>query len=397
MKTMNPDKLDFATLCVHGSGAPVSPTGAISVPIFQTSTFAFRDLDTAAQEFAGEKPGYIYSRLQNPTTEAFEREVAFLEHAEASAAFASGMAAVAMTLLALARPGDKILSTHTVYGGTHALFEEQLKKFDIEVIYADSPDAAEFAAKMDSRVKAVFIETPANPTLAVLDIAAIAGIAHDWNVPLIVDNTFATPYYQSPLQLGADIVLHSTTKYIGGHGDAIGGVVAGSKTFIDELRSSGLKELGAIMSPFTAWLMLRGLKTLPVRMDRSSENAMQVAKFLDGHEKVSRVHYPGLQSHPGHDIARRQMRGFSGVLAFELHGGFPAAERMLNAVNLISLAVSLGDCDTLIEHPASMTHSSYSPEERKELGISDGLVRLSVGLEGIDDLLADLQQALDKA
>ncbi|HHL73050.1 MAG TPA: aminotransferase class I/II-fold pyridoxal phosphate-dependent enzyme [Bacteroidetes bacterium] len=397
MKTMNPDKLDFATLCVHGSGAPVSPTGAISVPIFQTSTFAFRDLDTAAQEFAGEKPGYIYSRLQNPTTEAFEREVAFLEHAEASAAFASGMAAVAMTLLALARPGDKILSTHTVYGGTHALFEEQLKKFDIEVIYADSPDAAEFAAKMDSRVKAVFIETPANPTLAVLDIAAIAGIAHDWNVPLIVDNTFATPYYQSPLQLGADIVLHSTTKYIGGHGDAIGGVVAGSKTFIDDLRSSGLKELGAIMSPFTAWLMLRGLKTLPVRMDRSSENAMQVAKFLDGHEKVSRVHYPGLQSHPGHDIARRQMRGFSGVLAFELHGGFPAAERMLNAVNLISLAVSLGDCDTLIEHPASMTHSSYSPEERRELGISDGLVRLSVGLEGIDDLLADLQQALDKA
>ena len=397
MKTMNPDKLDFATLCVHGSGAPVSPTGAISVPIFQTSTFAFRDLDTAAQEFAGEKPGYIYSRLQNPTTEAFEREVAFLEHAEASAAFASGMAAVAMTLLALARPGDKILSTHTVYGGTHALFEEQLKKFDIEVIYADSPDAAEFAAKMDSRVKAVFIETPANPTLAVLDIAAIAGIAHDWNVPLIVDNTFATPYYQSPLQLGADIVLHSTTKYIGGHGDAIGGVVAGSKTFIDDLRSSGLKELGAIMSPFTAWLMLRGLKTLPVRMDRSSENAMQVAKFLDGHEKVSRVHYPGLQSHPGHDIARRQMRGFSGVLTFELHGGFPAAERMLNAVNLISLAVSLGDCDTLIEHPASMTHSSYSPEERRELGISDGLVRLSVGLEGIDDLLADLQQALDKA
>ena len=397
MKTMNPDKLDFATLCVHGSGAPVSPTGAISVPIFQTSTFAFRDLDTAAQEFAGEKPGYIYSRLQNPTTEAFEREVAFLEHAEASAAFASGMAAVAMTLLALARPGDKILSTHTVYGGTHALFEEQLKKFDIEVIYADSPDAAEFAAKMDSRVKAVFIETPANPTLAILDIAAIAGIAHDWNVPLIVDNTFATPYYQSPLQLGADIVLHSTTKYIGGHGDAIGGVVAGSKTFIDDLRSSGLKELGAIMSPFTAWLMLRGLKTLPVRMDRSSENAMQVAKFLDEHEKVSRVHYPGLQSHPGHDIARRQMRGFSGVLAFELHGGFPAAERMLNAVNLISLAVSLGDCDTLIEHPASMTHSSYSPEERRELGISDGLVRLSVGLEGIDDLLADLQQALDKA
>ncbi len=397
MKTMNPDKLDFATLCVHGSGAPVSPTGAISVPIFQTSTFAFRDLDTAAQEFAGEKPGYIYSRLQNPTTEAFEREVAFLEHAEASAAFASGMAAVAMTLLALARPGDKILSTHTVYGGTHALFEEQLKKFDIEVIYADSPDAAEFAAKMDSRVKAVFIETPANPTLAILDIAAIAGIAHDWNVPLIVDNTFATPYYQSPLQLGADIVLHSTTKYIGGHGDAIGGVVAGSKTFIDDLRSSGLKELGAIMSPFTAWLMLRGLKTLPVRMDRSSENAMQIAKFLDGHEKVSRVYYPGLQSHPGHDIVRRQMRGFSGVLAFELHGGFPAAERMLNAVNLISLAVSLGDCDTLIEHPASMTHSSYSPEERRELGISDGLVRLSVGLEGIDDLLADLQQALDKA
>ena len=389
-------KAHFATLCVHGSGGVDPQTGALSTPIYQSSTFAFKSARHGAQIFSGELEGYVYTRLGNPTQAAFEREMAFLEGGEAALAFASGMAAIAGVIMLLCRCGDNLVSGATVYGGTHNLYKESLPMWGIEAREVDATNLSAIEEAIDSKTRLIFIETPANPTLDIIDIEKCAEIAHRHNIPLVVDNTFATPYLQRPLEMGADIVIHSATKYIGGHGDTVAGVVIGKKDFIDELRGKIIRDLGGIISPLNAWLLLRGLKTLPVRMDRHCQNALEIAKFLSLHPKVNWVRYPGLTTHPQHELAKRQMRNFGGMITFEIQGGRKAGERLMDNVGLITLAVSLGDCDSLIEHPASMTHSTYSEEELAQVGITEGLIRLSVGLEDPSDLIADLKQALSK-
>jgi len=398
---MSDRKPGFATIAVHGkkkigkheTGPPIR---SLSTPIFMSSTFAFESAEEGAAIFAGEWEGYVYTRLGNPTVTALENEIAYLEGGEAALAFASGMAATATTILALAKAGDNVVASDTLYGGTHSLFTERLPRVGIEVREVDARDPRNVEQAIDGRTRAVFIETPANPTLAVLDIAACAEIAAAHGIDLIVDNTFPTPYYQNPLELGASIVIHSATKYIGGHGDTVAGLAVGSKDFIDRLKAEFLRDWGGCISPFNAWLLLRGLKTLPVRMERHSENAMEVAQFLSYHPKVERVMYPGLRTHPQHELAKKQMRGFGGMIAFNIKGGREAGRILMNSVELCTLAVSLGDVDTLIQHPASMTHSTYSAEELEKVGISESLVRLSVGLEDPDDIVADLRQALKR-
>lgn len=394
-------KLGFATVAIHGkkkmgkheTGPPIR---ALSTPIFLSSTFAFKDADEGAAIFAGEVDGYVYTRLGNPTVAAFENEIAYLEGAEAGLAFSSGMAATATTILALTKVGDNIVASDTLYGGTHSLFAENFPRIGVEVRDVVANDVRNIEKAIDDKTRAIFIETPANPTMVVIDIEACAKIAKSKGVQLIVDNTFSTPYYQNPLELGASIVMHSATKYIGGHGDTVAGVVAGSKEFIHTLRGEFLRDWGGCISPFNAWLLLRGLKTLPVRMDKHSENAMEIAQFLSYHPKIEKVMYPGLRTHPQHELAKRQMRGFGGMISFLVKGGREAGKILMDNVELCTLAVSLGDVDTLIQHPASMTHSTYSPEELESAGISESLVRISVGLEDIDDIVADLKQALKK-
>ncbi len=396
MRKFDLRKAHFATLCVHGSGGVDPQTGALSTPIYQSSTFAFKSARHGAALFSGEEEGYVYTRLGNPTQAAFEREMAFLEGGEAALAFASGMAAISAVILYHCRCGDNLVSSDTVYGGTHNLYKESLPLWGIEAKEVDATDVRNIENAIDERTKLIFIETPANPTLNLVDIAACAEIARRHQIPLVVDNTFATPYLQQPLKLGANIVVHSATKYIGGHGDTVAGVVIGKKQLIDELRGKILRDLGGIISPLNAWLLLRGLKTLPVRMDRHCHNALEIAKYLSLHPKVNWVMYPGLTIHPQHELAKKQMRNYGGMISFEIAGGRKAGEKLMNNVGLITLAVSLGDCDSLIEHPASMTHSTYSKEDLEAIGISEGLIRLSVGLEDSADLIQDLKQALKK-
>ena len=302
--------------------------------------------------------------------------------------------ATTIACLAHCRTGDKIVASNTLYGGTHQLFQETLPRLGIEVVEVDATDAAKIAAAIDDRTRLVHVETPANPTLTLVDLEAVSAICRNRGVPLMVDNTFATPYLQRPLELGADIVLHSATKYIGGHGDTVAGVLVGTKEFIDVARSAFMRDLGPVISPFNSWLLLRGLKTLPVRMDKHCENAMEIAQYLDFHPAVEKVLYPGLRTHPQHALAKKQMRSFGGMVSFIVRGGREAGRQIMNRVKLWTLAVSLGDVDSLIEHPASMTHSTYNEEQLTEAGIVPGLVRLSVGLEDPEDLVDDLKQAL---
>ena len=386
----------FATLCVHSSGGVDPLTGAVSVPIYQSSTFAFKSAKQGAALFAGEEEGYFYTRLGNPTQAALEREMAFLEGGEAALCFASGMGAISAVILALCQSGDNLVSSDTVYGGTHNLYKETLPRWDIQAREVNAIDLTKIANAIDEKTRLVFIETPANPTLSVIDIAGCAEICKKHDLPLVIDNTFATPYLQRPIEMGANIIIHSATKYIGGHGDTIAGIVVGKKDFIDNLRAKILRDLGAVISPLNAWLLLRGLKTLPVRMDRHCANAFEVAKFLSFHPKINWVKYPGLSTHPQHQLAARQMKKFGGMITFEVKGDRSAGEKLMNNVGLITLAVSLGDCDSLIEHPASMTHSTYNAQELEEVGISEGLIRLSVGLEDPSDIITDLKLALKK-
>lgn len=396
---MTPDelkKMSFATICVHGAGGVDPQTGAVSFPIYQSSTFAFKSAQEGADIFAGRKEGYVYTRLGNPTQAAFEREIAFLEGADAALATASGMGAITVAILTALKAGDKMVAGHTLYGGTHLLFKETMPSLGISVESVNPGKSKEIENLLSEGSRLVYIETPANPTLQIVDIAKIAKLCHRYNALLFVDNTFATPYFQRPLQLGADCVIHSATKYIGGHGDTIAGVILGKKDFIDRARNVINRDIGAAISPFNAWLLLRGLKTLPVRMERHSANAMRVAQYLSFHPKVSRVWYPGLRIHEQHELACRQMDGFGGMVTFELKGGKKAGEILMNSVKLLTLAVSLGDVDSLIEHPATMTHSTYSEDELAAVGITEGMVRISVGLEDLDDIIEDLSQALKK-
>ena len=384
----------FDTLAVHGSEGIDKHTGAVAPPIYQSSTFAFRNSEHGEKLFKGEADGYIYSRLGNPTEACLEREMAFLEGGEAALAFASGMGAEMALALTLCGTGDNYVCSVTLYGGTHAMNMNFMPRMGIEAREVRATHLDEVEAAITERTRFLFIETPANPTLAIIDIKACARLAHKHGILLVVDNTFATPMLQQPLALGADVVVHSATKYIGGHGDVVAGVVVGTKELITRVRKESLNNIGSCISPFNAWLLLRGLKTLAVRMRRHCSNAMHVAQYLSFHPKVKIVHYPGLKFHPGHELARSQMSDFGGMIAFECKGNKADAVRVMDALELCTMAVSLGDCDTLVCHPASTTQSSYTVEQLAEAGISETLIRLSVGIEDPRDICADLGQAL---
>jgi methionine-gamma-lyase len=385
------------TLIVHGCPSGNQPD--VSPPIHMSSTFKFPSAETAANIFNGSAEGYIYSRIANPTVDLFQKKLMRLEGAEAGVAVSSGMAAVSSTALTLAKPGDNFVACTTIYGGTHAFFSDNLPQFGIQPRFVfPKPDLTkdELTGLIDEKTRFLFMETPANPTLSILDIGLWAEAANDHGIPLVVDNTFATPYLQQPIELGARLVVHSTTKYLGGHADLIGGAVVGNADLVERIRTEYVHHFGPILSPMNAWLLLRGMKTLAVRMDRHCANAEATARYLSAHPKVAEVYYPGLPSHPGHDIAKKQMKAFGGMISFEVKGGVTSGQQLMNSVRLCTLAVSLGDCDTLIQHPASMTHACYSREDRMNAGISDGLIRLSVGIENVNDIIADLDQALIK-
>ena len=391
---MDVKNLKKGTQAVFSKPCPL--TGSHVRPIYQTSTFVFDNVEQGAKRFAGEDEGYIYTRLGNPTVTDFEKKMALLERGEAAAAFGSGMGAITAPIMALVSAGDHIVAAKTLYGCTHAFLSHLIKRFGVETTFVDATDVKNIEAAMRPNTKVVYVESPANPNMVLVDLAATAEIAHRHGAKVIVDNTFMTPYWQRPLELGCDVVVHSATKYIGGHGLVIAGVTVGKKEFIDEVKVTTLKDIGAVISPFDAWLLSIGLKTLAVRMEKHEKNAMAVAKWLEQNPKVERVYYPGLASHPQHDLAKKQASGFGAMIAFELKGGMEAGITLMNSVELIHLAVSLGNVDSLIQHPASMTHSPYTREERLEAGISDGLVRLSVGIEEPEDILEDLEQAFAK-
>jgi len=390
-------ELKFATKCVHAGEKPDPVFGAHTTPIFQTSTFIFENVEQGAARFAGEEAGYVYARIppNTPTHAVLAEKVAVLEGGEAGQTFASGMAAITAVVLTTLKQGDHLISTDVVYGCTYSLFSEVLPGLGIDVSFVDTSDIENVRAAFKPQTRMVFLETPANPTITVCDIREIAGLARAQGAICVVDNTFATPYFQKPLELGADLSLSSCTKYIGGHADLLGGVVIGSRDFMKSL-GKVVGYTGGIMGPHEAWLCIRGLKTLHIRMERHAENAMKVASFLEPHPAVVWVRYPGLSSHPQREVAKKQMSGYGGMLSFEIRGGVEAGRRLMNSVRLCSLAVSLGATDTLIQHPASMTHACVPSHVRNKVGIKDGLVRLSVGLEDPEDIIADLEQALSK-
>lgn len=391
---------DFATRAVRAGWWKADPqTGSVAPPIYQTSTYAFNKVEDAEEALKTNlQSGYIYTRGSSPTEILFEERMAALEGGEAALAFASGVAAVTSLLTFLVKKGDHVVASKTLYAATQFFLREILGKYGVGTTFVDATDPANIAAAITKNTKVIFIETPANPTIALTDIEAVGKIASDRELNTIVDTTFASPYLINPLDFeGIDIVLHSCTKYIGGHTDAMGGVIVGKRKLMDDIRMYSLINLGGIIDPFAAWLLLRGLKTIHLRVERHCSNAMEIARFLENHPKVDRVYYPGLASHPQHELAKRQMRGFGGMISFELKGGVEAGKALLNNLNLCRIAASLGDTDTLIEHPASMTHSELfvSREERLKQGITDGLVRLSVGIEGVKDIIADLEQGLE--
>ncbi len=376
---------------------PCQTTGSHIQPLYQTSTFVFDSAEQGAARFAGEEPGYIYSRLGNPTVRCLEEKIALLEEGEDATIYGSGMGAVSASILAFVEQGDHIVAQQCLYGCTHSFLNEMVKKWGIEVTFVnDASDPENFKKAMRPNTKIVYIESPANPVMQLTDIKACAEIAHENGARLIIDNTYMTPYLQRPITLGADIVLHSATKYINGHGDVVAGILVGSKEDMDHIRMTTQKDLGGVTSPFDAWLMQRGIKTLAIRMQAHEKNAMEVAKFLEAHPKVKNIFYPGLPSHPQHELAKKQADGFGGMIAFELHGGLEAGKVLMNNIEVFHLAVSLGTVDSLIQHPASMTHSPVPEEDRLAAGITDGLVRVSVGIENVDDLIGAMARALDQ-
>lgn len=381
------------TRAVHAGEDPAAHLGALSTPVFQTALFAFPDAEQGALIHEGQAPGFHYSRIANPTQAALEKAIAELEGGEAALAVASGMAAISMTLLTLLRPGDHLVAGHSLYGTTNIFLHRMLEPLGFRVIHVDQTDPTAFEAAITPDTGLLYIETPANPTLTLTDIEAVTTIARERGLLTVADNTFATPVNQLPLALGVDVVVHSATKYLGGHGDLVAGAIVASAELIERLRRQTLKMLGGSIAPWTAWLLLRGIKTLPLRVERHNSNALRVAEFLAQHPKVRAVHYPGLPGHPQHSLALRQMKGFGGMVAFEVDG-VETARRLVNSVKLCALAVSLGDVASLIQHPASMTHAAMPVEQRRQAGITDGLLRLSVGIERAEDIIADLDQAL---
>ncbi len=385
----------FATRAIHLGYDPKDNQGALTPPLHLASTFAFETAEAGGAIFAGEQEGYFYSRISNPTLDLLEQRIASLEGAEAGLALASGMGAITATLWTLLSPGDELIVDQTLYGCTFAFMNHGLARFGIKITHVDLTDPANLEAAISSKTRVVYFETPANPNMRLVDIAAISDIAHAHGSTVIVDNTYATPYITRPIDHGADIVLHSATKYLGGHGDLVAGLAVGSAETIAQIRLVGMKDMtGAVMAPFNALLVQRGLKTLALRMERHTQTALHVAQWLEEQPQVDRVSYPGLESFDQYPIAQKQMSLPGGMIAFEMKGGLAAGRELMNRLTLVQRAVSLGDAETLIQHPASMTHSTYTPEERAHHGIRDGLVRLSIGLEDAEDILCDLDRAL---
>ncbi|MFA6368525.1 MAG: aminotransferase class I/II-fold pyridoxal phosphate-dependent enzyme [Bacteroidales bacterium] len=391
----NPKDYGFNSQLIHYSGHD-DKYGSATVPIYQTSTFAFDSAEDGAACFAGTKEGYIYTRIGNPTVKALERQIALLEHGYDSVAVSSGMAAVSTVYMALLSGGDHMISSAAVYGPSRVVMEQHFSRFGVQSSYVNSADVENIKKEIRPNTKMIFIESPANPTMDITDIAACAEIAHSIGAILVVDNTFCSPYLQNPIDMGADVVLHSITKFINGHADIVGGVIIGKEKIIyDKLRTM-MVNMGCNMDPHQAYLVIRGLKTLGIRVDRAQENAIEVAKFLENHPKIEWIKYPGLKSFAQKDLVEKQMKGPGTMISFGVKGGLEAGKKLMNNVKMCILAVSLGGIETLIQHPASMTHSKMSPKTREDAGISEGLVRFSVGIENVGDIIGDLRQALEK-
>jgi O-acetylhomoserine (thiol)-lyase len=421
-----PDNLQFDTLAVHGGQQPDPATGARAVPIYQTTSYNFRDAEHGANLFALKEAGNIYTRIMNPTTDVLEKRMALLEGGVGALAFASGHAAISAAIFNIARSGDEIVSASALYGGTYNMFAYTLPKLGVKVVFVDPDEPENFRRAITPRTKALYAETIGNPRINVLDVEALARIAHEAGLPLMVDSTFSTPYLQRPIFSGADIVIHSATKFIGGHGTSMGGVVVdagrfdwgsgkfpnlsepdasyhdlsysrdiGAAAFVTRLRVQVLRDLGAALSPFNSFLFLQGLETLPLRMQRHSDSALKVARFLAAHSLVEWVSYPGLESHPDYALAQKYLpKGAGAILTFGIKGGLAAGARLIDALKIFSLLANVGDAKSLVIHPASTTHSQLTPQQRAAAGAGDELVRLSVGLEDVGDLLGDLEQAL---
>lgn len=393
----NMEKTGFATKQIHAGYLP-NKYGALSVPIYQSSTFVFESAEQGGRRFAGEEEGYIYTRLGNPTNTVIEEKLAMLEGTESAVSTASGIGAISSVYWTLLKAGDHVVASKTLYGCTFALLSHGLTKFGIEVTFVDPRDPENFRKAMKENTKMIYVETPANPNMYITDIEAVAKIAHEKEgCLLVVDSTYCTPFIQKPISLGADIVVHSATKYINGHGDVVAGFAVGRKELIDQVKLVGIKDMtGSVLGPFEAFLIGRGMKTLDIRMQKHCANAMKVAEFLESHPAVEAVYYPGLKSFPQYELAKKQMAMPGAMISFEVKGGKEAGIKLIDGVKLCTVAVSLGDTETLIQHPASMTHSPYTEEERKASDITEGLVRISIGLEDPEDIIADLKQALDQ-
>jgi len=387
-------KYRFDTMAIHAGGGK-NANNALNPPIYQTSTFVFDSIEHVEKVMSFESNDYVYTRGNNPTLRLFENKMAALEEGKGAVAFASGMAAISSVLFSLLKPGDNVIVNQTLYGSSYNVVTHVLPQYNVSYKIADLSDLEKLSELIDENTKVIYFETPSNPNLMIIDIKKIADIAKAKNVKVVVDNTFATPYFQKPLTLGADVVVHSATKYICGHGDVVGGVaVAKDLDYIHSLKFDYMCEFGGVMSPFNAWLLLRGLKTLGVRMREHEKNALAVAKFLKNHLKVKEVFYPGLEDFKGHEIAKEQMNGFGAMISFEVKGSLEDAKKVVNSVKLAQLAVSLGDCETLIELPAAMTHRGYPKEELAKFGLTESMIRISVGLEDQSDIIEDLNYAL---
>ena len=393
---MGKKKSRFETEVIHSGYRADEHQDSLVPPLYQTSTFTFANAEQGEKRFAGEEEGFIYSRLGNPTVKILEERIAVLEQGEAGLAFSSGMAAVSAVLVALTKTGDHILCSQGVYGCTFGLLELLREKYGIDYDFSLMDSKESLEQEIRPNTSCIYIETPINPTMKLVDLEMVARLANKKGIPVVVDNTFCSPYLQTPLTLGCDAVIHSATKYICGHGDVIAGLVIGKKEFIRKVSRTTQKDIGGIISPFDAWLLLRGLKTLPVRMDRHCENARKLFEFMKNHPKIETVYFPGDPEHEDYSIAIKQMKQPGGLISFTIKGTKKTAQQFMNQLQLIKIAVSLGDAETLIQHPATMTHAVVPEEERRNMGISNTLLRLSVGLEAWEDIQEDLEQALDR-
>lgn len=395
---MDSADMKFDTRAIHAGGKGVNPEHALNPPIFMTSSFTFDNTDKVDAVMSFESNDYVYTRGNNPTLRLFEERMASLEGASGAVAFASGMAAISSVLFSLLRPGDNVIAHRTLYGSSYSVATKLLPDYGMECRIADLEKLEELEAKADGRTKVIYFESPSNPNLSVIDIRRVCAFAASHGIKVVIDNTFATPYFQRPLELGADVVVHSATKYLCGHGDVVAGVaVARDIEYVNSLKFDYMCEFGGALSPFNAWLILRGMKTLGLRMRAHEANALAAARYLQEHPKVSAVYYPGLKDFPGHALAASQMSGFGAIVSFEVRGGLESAKRVVNGMRLFKLAVSLGDCETLAQLPAAMTHRGYDHERLKDFGLSESMIRISFGLEDIADILKELDFILAKA